>query len=262
MTARSIQKRRLTQVDHGGAWTTWVDRSRSGRRASIDTLGRPGLWRAVRRDRSIETSFACPPLAALDAAAMDEGWSQAEQASALEAWALATANDQLSEGWCAPDGEGPVAWSDPQRLTVRAGPHVAKGEFESGGQRLRLVFGELVRLDDALPASRRAWLNELCLDVQSRWQLVRFGVAEERICAEVDLSGVPHALAEPLAVWALEALVFAVGWALPALVLIADPDLKSPWLDRGPWWASRASPAARTRSAVHHDSHHDSTTTI
>ncbi len=246
MSARAVRERRLTRVDHGGEWVTWVDRSRGGKRASIDTLGRAGLWRAVRRNGRIETSFACPPLAPLEAAAEGECWSLVEQEAALEEWAHATANDELSEDWSPPASESLADCLDLQRLTVRAGPHVAKGEFECGGEQLRLVFSELARLDDELPEPRLAWLRELCLDTQSRWQLVRFGLADGRVCAEVDLSGVPQALAEPLAGWALEALVFAVGWALPALVLIADPSLESPLLDRGPWWSSGKSRAART----------------
>ncbi len=202
----------------------------------------------MRRNGGIETSFACPSLAPLEAAAMGEGWSLVEQEAALREWARTTADDELSAGWCAPDSDLLADLLDSQRLTVRAGPHVAKGEFECGAERLRLIFSELVRLDDGLPEPRLAWLRELCLDAQSRWQLVRFGVAAGRVRAEVDLSGVPHALAEPLAGWALEALVFAVGWALPALVLIADPNLNSLALDRGPWWSSGASPAAKTRS--------------
>ncbi len=236
MSAGASRKRRLMRVDRGGDWATWLDRSRSGKRASIDMLGRPGLWRAVRRNGRIETSFACPPLALLEAATVGEGASLDEQELALREWAGTTANDELSAGWCAPASELLADWLDPQRLTVRAGPHVAKGELESGAEHLRLIFSELVRLDDGLPEPRRAWLRELCLDTQSRWQLVRFGIVDGRVRAEVDLSGVPHALAEPLAGWALEALVFAVGWALPALVLIADPKLKSHVLDRGPWW--------------------------
>ena len=92
MSAGAIRKCRLTRVDRGGEWATWLDRSRSGKRASIDMLGRPGLWRAVRRNGGIETSFACPSLAPLEAAAMGEGWSLVEQEAALREWSRTTAD--------------------------------------------------------------------------------------------------------------------------------------------------------------------------
>ena len=43
---------------------------------------------------------------------------------------------------------------------------------------------------------------------------------------------------------AVDALAFCVGWALPSLALIVDPNTKSEALDRGPWWEFEAEAAA------------------
>ena len=102
--------------------------------------------------------------------------------------------------------------------------------------RLRVGFPQVARFTDALPPARLAWLRALCLDTQLHWQLVRFGIADDCVRAEVDLSGVPRELAAPLFRVAVEALAVCVKWVLPAFSLIVDPDTKSETLDRGPWW--------------------------
>jgi hypothetical protein len=252
MSGRGLGKTALARVDGSGGWTTWIDRSRSGERASVDTLGRRGLWRAVRREEGIDTTFACPPLSRL--VGIQEETSLSGEAAVRE-WACATANDDLPDAWSAPVRTAVEDWFDADRLSVRAGAHIAKGELECGPERLRLRFPDLVRLDPRLPESRQAWVRALCLDAQSRWHLVRFGVVEERVCAEVDLSGAPPVLAESLVGWALEALVFSVGWALPAFALVADPDVSCPALDLGPGWLRevgdhQTSPTAGPSSVV------------
>jgi hypothetical protein len=239
MSAGVIGKSALTRVANDTGWTTWVDRSRCGHSVATDSLGRPGLWRAVRGEAEIVTAFACPPLSASDSFGTvrgDEEGATMPFDAALREWACETASDDLPETWVAPVRGEVEDWFDADRLNVRTGSHVAKGVLECGTERFRLRFPDLVRLDAGLLEARVAWLRELCLDAQSRWQLVRFGIADGRVCAEVDLSGAPPALAEPLVGWAVEALVLSVAWLLPALAVVSDPAATSPVLDLGPEW--------------------------
>ena len=87
-------------------------------------------------------------------------------------------------------------------------------------------------------------MRALCLDAQLCWQLLRVGIVDDCVRAEIDLTGVPPDLAEPLFRIAVEALVFGVRWALPGLALVADSNARSEVLDRGPWWLNEHAAAA------------------
>ena len=236
-------------VRRGGIndWVTWIDRSRSPASSPQENEGRPGLWRVVRAEGDgLVTAFACPPIATFaipDASGSSrvEGTQSSEGDSKtvedmLFDWACATAQRAVPEGWSAPDRDRLMDTFDPDRLIVRVGSNVARGELECAGQTLRLRFAELVRLDPVLSEPRRDWIRELCLEAQTRWQWARFSVDADRVSAEVDLSGAPIPLLDEIFGWAFDALVFSVGWALPALALVADEDLSSPEFDRGPAW--------------------------
>lgn len=258
MSAPAAEAGRFPAVAGGprAGWA-WIDRAWDGAGATSDELGRPGLWRVVRSGSALARRFDCPALLGreneagddpgLDALAdgelrpegegllvPDPGERARRMTEALRSWAAASADAALPVGWRAPDRAEAESWIDPGRLTVRAGAQVARGAFECSEDRLRLRFPELVAFDAALPAHRRAWLEALCVDAQSRWQLVRCGVEAERLVAEVDLSGAPIELAPALVARALEALVFTVGWMLPACVLLADPAVTCGLFDRDP----------------------------
>jgi hypothetical protein len=233
------RRQRLVRVERSSDWTVWARRDAGlPDDGNGGLLGEPGLWRWVRRNGGVDRIFDCPSFAMLErlAGAAAQDFDEAALRAETREWARATAAGAAPEGWAGPDPEEVGDWHAPDRFAVRAGPHLAKGELECDSTRLRLRFSELARLDASLPEARRAWARAVCLDTQSRWHLVRFGLDGERVCAEVDLSGVPAGLARPLFSLALEALAFTVAWALPALALIADANVTSRTLDREPWW--------------------------
>ena len=235
MSEKLIGNRALERVDDAEGWATWVDRSCDSAEAeATGLLGRPGLWRQERRLGAIRPVFSCPPAPsnAISSRSTDEHAQTRE--AAVCAWACATAQRELPDAWVAPERPEAESWIDLDRLNVRVGAHVARGGLESDAERLRLRFPDLVRFDSRLSESRRNWARVICLDAQSRWQGVRFGVVGEQVGAEVDLSGAPYEWAESLVRWALESLVFSVGWALPALAAVVDPELSSPLFDLDP----------------------------
>jgi len=239
VSARRITRSRAERGERGLGWTVWVDRAAPPAQATgRHQLGQPGPWRYVRHNGGLQRVLECPAIDKLAqlAEVAAQGRNASQLLSEVDAWADATAHGELPQGWTAPEPEEVSTWVATERLSVRAGAHVARGELECDSGRLRLVFRNIVELGEALPAPRRAWARALCADTQSRWCMVRFALAGTRVRAEVDLSGVPPAIARPLLQRASESLVFSVGWALPALALTADPGVASRALDRGPWW--------------------------
>jgi len=201
-----------------------------------DWIGEPGLWRTMSVDDCIVSAFACPSVARMARLGLCDEREAPSLEVEVEAWAEATSRRARFAVWEAPEAADVSGWLAPDKLAVRAGSHVAKGELECSAERLRVFFPQIVRLGDELSPARHEWVRALCFDAQLRWQLVRFGVVEDCVHAEIDLSGVPADLAEPLFRVAVEALVFSVGWVLPGLAVVADPSAKSEVLDRAPWW--------------------------
>lgn len=255
MNPRRMRVTRMRRADTASGWSGWQMRDRSLGDPLEDQLGRPGLWQFARRglvdDDGIK-QFLYPDLVHLASLTGSEAWRQdpASLESDIRAWARATSHAKLPSGWAPPSPDEVSTWFAAERLTVRAGPHLARGGLECDAEALRVVFPELIRLSDALPDARRAWARELCFDAQSRWHTVRFGLADDRVRAEIDLSGVPEAIAQPLFTFAFEALVFSVRWVLPSLALVSDPSAASHVLDRGPWWRPETATLRSTRGPV------------
>jgi hypothetical protein len=234
----------MQRAECEAGWSGWGIRDRCSGDPLEDQLGQPGLWH-VERGTLASTSdgfslFIYPDIDRLASLVGGAAWALDPHQLTVEMrdWARATSRGKLPPTWDPPSPQEVASWLTLDRLTVRSGPHLSKGQLECDAKALRIVFPELVRLRDALPETRRAWLRELCFDAQSRWHMVRFGLRDRRVRAEVDLSGVPAAIAQPLFTVALEALLFSVSWVLPSLALVNDPSATTPVLDRGPWWRS------------------------
>jgi hypothetical protein len=232
-----MRKRGIERMDSEPGSLMWVRGAVSiATTRRDDWIGDAGLWRATQIEDRVVSAFSCPSVASLARFGLLDEREAPRLEQEIEAWAQATSRRMLPKEWQAPEAQVASSWLAPDKLAVRAGSQVAKGELECDPEHLRVSFPQVVRLDQGLSPERQEWMRALCLDAQLRWQLVRFGIVEDCVHAEVDLSGVPADLAEPLFRVAVEALVFAVGWALPGLALVADPSAKSAVLDRQPWW--------------------------
>ena len=224
----------------------WVDSTPAGAANPFTRIGEPGLWRPTCIEDRIVSGFACPSPARLarfgggEARVRDSARLEAE----VEAWARASLRGALPRAWRAPGADEAASWVGAEKLAVRSGAHAVQGVLECSAERLRVRFPEVVCISDGLSKARLEWLRALCLDTQLRWQLARFGIVGDRVCAEIDLSGAPDDLVEPLLRVAALALVVSVGWVLPALALIVDPSARSMALDRGPWWVLAEEAAA------------------
>lgn len=244
MSAGTNGTRRMLRDRAEPGWTVWRVRGEQEDARGDTALGQPGLWHAVRRREGVSKIFDCPSANALGQWHVDRDGDR--DASTLHAetrnWAAATLRSELPDGWTAPPAEEVMEWVPSDRLTLRIGPHIVQGELERTEKRLRVVFHELVRLPTASEENRLDWTHELCLDAQSRWHMVRFGLVDEQVQAEVDLSGVPLSVARPVLLRSLEALAFSVRWVLPALAIVADPGVASQALEHGPWWGRAVVP--------------------
>ena len=235
-----------------GEWIALVDRTpRAGE--SRGELGVPGPWRTVRANGS--TARVCDLwLTMVDAESDADAEGAPESrgtrppfASALH-FARATADGKLPAGWRAPAAAEVEGWLEPRRLAVRSGAHVAKAELTCEPTRLALRFPELVRVPAELAEPRVAWLREVCSAAQDRYRLVRLGLADGVVQAEVDLTGVPPAMAPAMVELSFSALSWVVEWLLAPLHLIANSSVESRALDlQLPWAPARTTNTRKVR---------------
>ena len=91
---------------------------------------------------------------------------------------------------------------------------------------LRLVFPILSVLPADLPPHRQKWLNQVLLEAQSGWRMVRVAFAgnpqQKSVIAEVDLTGAPLAALEPLLKCAVDGLHHVVRWSAGSVTAIAN----------------------------------------
>jgi hypothetical protein len=188
-------------------------------------LGRPGLWKPLPGGGRPLSVFDLPHAALTAAADADEDEEAAAPFEACLAWALATAEGRVPDGWAPPPRSEVESWLPPGGLTLQVGPFVRQGTLAHGPDRLALTFPVLPRIPDDLPESRRAWLAALLLDAQT-WRLVRVGLTDapghRAAYAEVDLTGAPAAALECLMRTGLGALRWVVQWLVGPAAFLAD----------------------------------------
>jgi hypothetical protein len=184
---------------------------------------------------------------ALPLSAWGDRWRHDARGAAQDLldWARATQDGVRPAGWEPPPREEVLAWLPPAQLTVRKGATTALGELVNAPGTLRLQFPLAQRGPDALPRARRRWLAACQPGARARWRFVRVGLPQDGgpPRAEVDLTGAPPELVEPLTHQALGALRWVVAWSLPPLAVLTDTGIASALLDSTP---SRARPAERT----------------
>jgi hypothetical protein len=194
----------------------------------------PGLWKPVDTGRGPRSVFEIPlGLLIHHEEEPDESASPLLQATLQ--WALATFKGRLPDGWEPPSRETLDALLPESGLTVQVGSHLRQGELMVSPERLALQFPLIFFVPGELSATRRAWLNEWMNQAQRLWRLVRFRMTrrnQETGCySEVNLSGVPPALAWNLTLTGLECLQWAVSGLVETAQYLADASLSSEALD-------------------------------
>jgi len=197
----------------------------------LAALGQPALWKQVSAGDDVSRVFELPwPV--WDAALSAEADGEANALEECLHWALTTADSLSLPDWQPPTRALVESWFKPEDLTVVAGALLRQGEFILESDRFALRFPLVPEIPDDLPASRLAWLRALLEEAQNRWHLVRLGFARDHdgvlsAVAEVDLTGVPHEIAEDLFVFSLEALRWVVQWLGETTDWLADAAVAS-----------------------------------
>jgi hypothetical protein len=201
-------------------------------------LGAPGPWRVAAPGLCV---FELPVTAWGDRWRRDARGAEED----LVEWARATLDGARPAGWAPPPREELLGWLPPAQLTVRTGATTSLGELVHAPDTLRLQFPLATRAPTELPPARRRWLAACLATSRARWRFVRVGLPADGgpPRAEVDLTGAPPELLQPLLTSALGALRWVVAWSLPALAVLTDTGIASVLLDSTP---SRARPAERT----------------
>jgi hypothetical protein len=164
---------------------------------------------------------------------------------AAVSWALTTCKDeephipagiQTGQGasapgqadWCPPSAQRLDALLPPGSLTVQTGGIVLQGSVHREAERLALKIPLCSSIPEPISSSRRHWFRELLLDGQNSWRMVRLCWDEKDDSGrsvpwvEVDLTGAPTQLLEPLIPAALAAIRWVVAWMAHSADFLAD----------------------------------------
>ncbi len=245
--------------------------------SALGGLGSPGLWKRVATSdgRAGRCVFDLPSevCAAEWAGASDTGdravngggadsedgaddedgaptAGRARSVAAIE-WALATARrgparSRALDVWRPPARADVESWIPAGGLTVSADDALRQGTIVHEPVRLAIRFPIVARIPESLPPARAYWLRALVDDAHARWRMVRVGFAgappSARVDAEVDLTGVPREIAEPLFRTSLDAIRWVVAWSVHSADLLVDSTIECESLDT---WPTRAEPAER-----------------
>jgi hypothetical protein len=130
------------------------------------------------------------------------------------------------ENWKSPPRDQVLAWLAPEGLTIARGRHARQAELVADGPRLALRVAILPKIPRELSAPRAAWLDELLVETQAHWRMVRVGYVDGRrsAAAEVDFSGAPPSMLEPLVRAGAAALRAAVCWSIRSADFLVDLD--------------------------------------
>jgi len=112
----------------------------------------------------------------------------------------------------------------PPPRTVRKGPGTSQGCWQVD-HRLALRY-PLAAWPASASRERILWL-ERTLDEARRWRFVRIHRDDQRVHAEVELTGAPQSLIGPLARLAQDALMAAVAWLLPSLSVLTEHEVRA-----------------------------------
>lgn len=209
-------------------------------------LHQPGAWKyVVGRDGTVRKTFDVPT-SVLDLQDDDEELGDVEDAETpLEGclkWAMATDRSEIPSGWKGPERADLDTWMSPQALTIQCGPVVRQGMVVSGVDRLAIRFPIVQSLPPGLSENRLVWLRAVLIEGQNRWRMVRIGLSDQGAEAEIDLTGAPQVILEPLFKTSLDALRWVVEWLVVSAAFLADPAVTCRAWEVCP---SRAAPAGR-----------------
>lgn len=196
----------------------------------LGNLGEPGLWKSVCDERQARRVFALREDWFRDDDLLLTDGDRSPLDCVLE-WALATADGALPKGWTVPDRASVDTYLDKSRLTLVHRTFTRQMQIVHAADRLALRLPILHSVPANLPEGRLRWLRALLLEAQSAYHLFRLGFApngaQTSAIAEVDLSGAPPMLLEPLLSKSCDALRWVVAWLIESADFLAQADVAS-----------------------------------
>ena len=194
-----------------------------------DAIGTPGLWKPV-CDLTFRRMFAIHASWIADGETLLIADEESVFACVVD-WALATANGNGLTQWSAPEQTVIESYLEKSKLTLVHHSFTRQLQIVHTPNRLALRVSILLALPADLPDTRMRWLQNLLLEAQNAHHLFRLGFAQEgaqtSVIAEVDLTGVPSILLEPLLSRSCDALRWVAAWLLEAAEFLAQADVAS-----------------------------------
>jgi hypothetical protein len=223
-------QRGVLNVQEVGAWLEIRSKTSAMCDAGQDWLGRPGLWKPSWNQ--LDSAVFEIPQAALSGAAITTAWDSdrdPEEAllEKLIGWAVATATHELPPDWQPPTSDELAEWLGPQALCIQCGPFARQGTVVREPGRLALGLPLAAEISPQLSAARRVRLAQVLEHAQSRWRMARAGCGADAVPRlEVDLTGVPAEVCEPIVYCALASLRAVGNQLLETISLLCDPSVE------------------------------------
>ncbi|HOX04417.1 MAG TPA: hypothetical protein P5555_19325 [Candidatus Paceibacterota bacterium] len=188
----------------------------------------PGLWKTLSNGTPPRRVFEIPSWTALGGQPGEGGQAELGPVplATLLGWALAVRGGAVPAGWQPPAADVVRSWLPPGALTMRARGYVRQTEVILEPARWALRLPILPRLAEDLSEPRRRALEELSVEAQHRWGMVRTrmpGSPCGALEAEVDLTGAPHS--EPLFLAGVDVLRHLFAWLAETAEALGDPSL-------------------------------------
>jgi hypothetical protein len=174
-----------------------------------------GLWKMLGADYVAEIPSAV--FAELDPEELEPVLAQVSR------WLITTAAGRVPAGWLAPKRSELDQWVPVQQRNLRWGAIFKSLQVEPDPFRLKCELASAITWPPG--DTRRAWLVQALQDWQSACRMVRLSGAAGAVVAEVDITGAPELLWEPLVQAGLASLLGSLPLLVPVVELMNDRDL-------------------------------------
>jgi hypothetical protein len=195
------------------------------RKLDLGPLDERGPWKSVAEGRHrIRVAELPARISGRISADADDATLSASPLQDAIRWTLRARDGFWDDSWNCPSRDQVLSWLSPENMTIASGRHARQAELVADGSRLALRAAILPTIPQELPAPRAAWLDELLMETQAHWRMVRTGYVDSRssAMAEVDFSGAPLSILEPLVRAGAAALHAAVCWSIRSADFLID----------------------------------------
>ena len=196
------------RVEIESGWLRFETERSTGREPNSECGLPPGPWKRLEQRLLADV----PLVIFADTSADDLG----DVLMSVVNWLTATSNGATSPEWTRPTADTVETWVPASGRTIRLGNRVKSVDL-CCDQGVALRFPLFRKPPAGIKGNRGVWLHTCLLESQEIYRMVRVQESGDSVVAEVDVTGVPVAVAEPL----FRAGIDCLRAAVPAMADLA-----------------------------------------